>query len=240
MINGKTILGIIPARGGSKGLPRKNLRMFGGKPLIAWTIEAGLQSRYIDRLILSSEDAEIIAVARAWGCEVPFIRPVELSKDETPGIEPVIHAIKTLETSYDYIILLQPTSPLRTAEDIDDCIAYCIHANALSCVSVCAVQQSPYWMYTLDQQKKLIPLLPTEKSFTCRQTLPSVYVLNGAIYLVQIPYLLQERSFISEKTIAFIMPAERSLDIDSDMDLIYGRLLLSKLKPNIYAHFSAE
>jgi CMP-N,N'-diacetyllegionaminic acid synthase len=115
MINGKTILGIIPARGGSKGIPRKNLIIFGGKPLMAWTIEAGLQSHYIDRLILSSEDEEIIAVAREWGCEVPFIRPAELSRDDTPGIEPVIHAIKTLKTSYDYIILLQPTSPLRSA-----------------------------------------------------------------------------------------------------------------------------
>lgn len=230
MINGKTILGIIPARGGSKGLPRKNLIPFGGKPLIAWTIEAGLQSHYIDRLILSSEDEEIIAVAKAWGCEVPFIRPVELSRDETPAIEPVIHAIKTLKTSYDYIILLQPTSPLRSTGDIDDCITYCIRANALSCVSVSAARQSPYWMYTLDQQKRMVPLLPVETAFTHRQTLPPVYVLNGAIYFAHIPYLLQEQCFISEQTIAFPMLAEKSLDIDSEADLIYGRFLLSQLK----------
>ena len=224
MINGKTILGIIPARGGSKGIPRKNLIIFGGKPLMAWTIEAGLQSHYIDRLILSSEDEEIIAVAREWGCEVPFIRPGELSRDDTPGIEPVIHAIKTLKTSYDYIILLQPTSPLRSAEDIDDCINYCIQAKAVSCVSVTVAQPSPYWMYTLDQQKRLLPLLPTESSFPRRQLLPPVYVLNGAIFFAHIPYLLQEQRFISEETIAFPMPAEKSLDIDSEADLFYAAI----------------
>ncbi len=231
MINGQRILGVIPARGGSKGIPRKNLTMFGGKPLIAWTIEAGLHSRYIDRLILSSEDPEIITVAATWGCEVPFVRPAELSRDETPGIEPVIHAIQTLKTTYDYVILLQPTSPLRTTEDIDNCIYYCIQENAPSCVSVCAAQSSPYWMYILNQQKRLIPLMPEEHSITRKQDLPPVYVLNGAIYMAFIPNLMQERSFINRQTIAYTMPVERSLDIDSEVDLLYGSFLLSSTGP---------
>ncbi len=114
MIAGKTVLAIIPARGGSKGVPRKNIRLLAGKPLIVWTIDEAKKSKYIDRFILSSEDDEIIKIAREYGCEVPFKRPIELAQDDTPGIEPVIHAINTLEDKYDYVVLLQPTSPLRT------------------------------------------------------------------------------------------------------------------------------
>ena len=126
MLNGKTILAIIPARGGSKGIPRKNIKPLAGKPLIAWTIEEAKKSKYIDRLILSSEDEEIIRIAKKWGCEVPFVRPKEFAEDETSGIEPILHAIETLSEKYDYVCLLQPTSPLRTVNDIDGCIKKCI------------------------------------------------------------------------------------------------------------------
>nr|HPK54819.1 acylneuraminate cytidylyltransferase family protein [Smithellaceae bacterium] len=117
MIQGKTVLAIIPARGGSKGIPRKNITNLAGKPLIAWTIEEAKKSKYIDRLILSSEDNEIIQVAKEWGCEVPFIRPRELAEDDTLGIEPVLHALNTIKKKYDYVVLLQPTSPLRSVDD---------------------------------------------------------------------------------------------------------------------------
>jgi CMP-N,N'-diacetyllegionaminic acid synthase len=203
MINGKTILGIIPARGGSKGIPRKNLIIFGGKPLMAWTIEAGLQSHYIDRLILSSEDEEIIAVAREWGCEVPFIRPAELSRDDTPGIEPVIHAIKTLKTSYDYIILLQPTSPLRSAEDIDDCINYCIQAKAVSCVSVTVAQPSPYWMYTLDQQKKTATLVAHRILFSTAATSASGICSKWCHFFCSYPLLVARAAFYQRRDHCF-------------------------------------
>src|SRR4051794_29098155 len=115
MIASRKVLGLITARGGSKGLPRKNILLLAGKPLIAWSIAAGKASRFIDRVVLSSEDAEIIEVAKAHGCDVPFVRPSELSRDETPSLDPVLHALDQLP-DFDWLVLLQPTSPLRTAE----------------------------------------------------------------------------------------------------------------------------
>ncbi|MDD3363416.1 MAG: acylneuraminate cytidylyltransferase family protein [Syntrophomonas sp.] len=229
MIDGQKVLGIIPARGGSKTIPRKNLKLLAGKPLIAWTIEEAHKSQYIDRLVFSSEDAEIIRVAKEWGCEAPFVRPAHLAEDETPGIEPVIHAINSIREKYDYIVLLQPTSPLRTVNDIDDCISCCIQEAAPVCVSVSVVNKSPYWMYTLNEHQKIFPLMQIEHSIERRQDLPPVYELNGAVYVAQTDYLLREKSFIGDKTLAYIMPADRSRDIDNEMDFIYCEIIKSLL-----------
>lgn len=123
MIDGKTVLAIIPARGGSKGVPRKNIRDVAGKPLIAWTIEAANQSLLVDRVVVSTDDQEIADTAVRWGAEVPFLRPIELAQDSTPGILPVIHMLTEILPHYDLVVLLQPTSPLRSVEDIDGAIA---------------------------------------------------------------------------------------------------------------------
>lgn len=227
MIKGKTVLAIIPARGGSKGIPRKNIKILAGKPLIAWTIEEAKKSKFIDRLILSSEDDEIIKVAQEWGCEVPFVRPVELARDDTPGIEPVIHAINTIEEKYDYVVLLQPTSPLKSVDDIDGCIETCLTSCAPSCVSVTEVDQHPHWMYTIDALGCLSPIIQQKKETNCRQDLPSVYVLNGAVYIAQSIFLANERSFLTSMTKAYVMTKERSLDIDEDMDLKLCEILMS-------------
>ena len=228
MIGTKTVLAIIPARGGSKGVPRKNIREVAGKPLIAWTIEAARKSVYIDRLILSSDDAEIIRVAGEWGCEAPFVRPAELARDDTPGIDPVLHALGALPEKYDYVVLLQPTSPLRSAADIDGCIERCFRAAADSCVAVTVPDKSPFWMFTLDDQAKMRPLLETPGQFTRRQALPAVYALNGAVYVSRTEWLAAARAFVAEGTLAHIMPAERSLDIDDETDLLLAGLLLSR------------
>lgn len=220
MINNKTVLAIIPARGGSKGVPRKNIRDLAGKPLIAWTIEEAKKSNYIDRLILSSEDAEIIQVAKRWGCEVPFVRPSELAQDDTPGIEPVLHAIYTLPEKYDFVVLLQPTSPLRTVADIDGCIEKCINEKANSCVSVAISEKSPYWMYNLNSDSTITPFVKTVEKHVRRQDLPQVYALNGAVYVAESGWLSEFKSFISDNTIGWVMPCNRSLDIDSENDLI--------------------
>ena len=151
MIKDKTVLAIIPARGGSKGVPLKNIRDVGGKPLIAWTIMEGKKSKYIDRLILSSEDERIINVAKKLGCEVPFTRPSSLAQDETPSIDVIVHAVQTIPEKYDYIVLLQPTSPLRKVTDIDNCIEQCLQKNAKACVSVTEPEKSPFWMYKIDE-----------------------------------------------------------------------------------------
>lgn len=153
MIDNKRVLAIIPARGGSKGVTRKNIRNLAGMPLIAWTIEEAKKSKYIDRLILSSEDNEIIETAKEYGCDIPFVRPVHLAEDTTSGIEPVLHALKEI-VGYDYVILLQPTSPLRIVEDIDGCIENLIETKSPACVSVTEPTNSPYWMYTVNSEGK--------------------------------------------------------------------------------------
>lgn len=226
MYENKNFLAIIPARGGSKGIPRKNIRLLAGRPLIAWTLEAAQKSRYIDRIILSSEDPEIIAAGRSLGCEVPFIRPSELAQDDTPGIEPVLHAIRALPEKYDFIVLLQPTSPLRSAEDIDGCIEQCFRHKALSCVSVTEVEQNPYWMYQLDSGMKMIPLIPEPGTILRRQDLPEVYALNGALYIAATRFVTDHRSFFSPDTVAYIMPKQRSIDIDEEKDFEYCEWIL--------------
>lgn len=218
MIGGEKVLAVIAARGGSKGVPRKNLRPAGGRPLIAWTIEEGRKSRFIDRLIVSSEDQEIIEVARSWGCEAPFVRPVELAQDDTPGVDPVLHAIDALP-GYELVVLLQATSPLRSAADIDGCLERCAEGRANACVSVTAAEESPYWMYTLGAGGRIQPLMDSKLAFTRRQELPQAYLLNGAVYVARCEWLRARRTFVTDETLAFVMPRERSLDIDTELDL---------------------
>lgn len=228
MYKGKKILAIIPARGGSKGVPRKNIKMLAGKPLIAWTIEEAKKSKFIDMCIVSTEDDEIKAVAEEWGGNVSFMRPAELAQDDTPGIEPVLHAIKMM-LGYDFVVLLQATSPLRTVEDIDGAIAYCLDNDCESCVSVTEAEHSPYWMYRLDEQSCLRPILKVEKEESYqRQKLPKVYQLNGAVYVASIAFLQREREFIGEETLGYVMPQERSYDIDTMVDFEVTEILLTK------------
>jgi CMP-N,N'-diacetyllegionaminic acid synthase len=227
VIAGEKILAIIPARGGSKGVPRKNIRLLAGKPLIAWTLDEAKKSKYIDRLILSTEDEEIIKVASEYGCEV-LKRPVELAQDDTPGIEPVIHAINTLKEDYDYVILLQPTSPLRSVNNIDGCIEQCISRGAPACVSVIEVQQSPYWMYHLDDDMKLKSFVQNSEAINRRQDLPKVYVLNGAVYVAKSVFIMEHKSFLTEETAGYIMSRENSVDIDTELDFAYCEWLINR------------
>ena len=228
MINGKTVLAIIPARGGSKGIQRKNIKSLAGKPLIAWTIEEAKKSKYIDRLILSSEDQEIMKVAKELGCEVPFIRPMELAQDDTPGVETVVHAINTLKEKYDYVCLLQPTSPLRGNEDLDDCIQKFVHTNSFSCASITKTSISPYWMYKLGGKNRLMPLFPSLHETSNRQDLPETYLLNGAIYVVDSKWFLKNKSFINNSTMPYLMELCNSIDIDSELDFITCEILLKQ------------
>lgn len=227
MIKGKSVLAVIPARGGSKGVPEKNLREVGDKPLIAWTIEEAKKSDYIDRLVLSSDDAKIIEVSKQWGCEVPFVRPTDLAQDDTPGVEPVLHALKMLP-GYDYVILLQPTSPLRTVNDVDGCLEHCFNLGANSCVSVTNAEKSPFWMYYLENNYRLKPVIEIDNEYTCRQQQPKIYALNGAIYVAKAAWLCNTQTFLREETIAYIMPRERSIDIDNELDLTLVSMLMNQ------------
>jgi len=228
VIAGKKVLAVIPARGGSKGIPRKNIRLLAGKPLIVWTIDEAKRSKYIDRLILSTEDEEIINVARECGCEVPFKRPIELAQDDTPGIETVIQAINALEEKYDIVVVLQPTSPLRTVEDIDGCIQHCMMTEAPACVSLTEAQQSPYWMYHLDDDRKLKSFVQNGETINRRQDLPKVYVLNGAVYVAELGFIMEHKSFLTEETVGYIMSGDNSVDIDTELDLAYCEWLINR------------
>lgn len=227
MYKNNKILGIIPARAGSKGVSRKNLRLLADKPLLTWTIEAAKSSAYLDRILLSSEDDEIIKVAKDYGLDVPFKRPVELAQDDTPSIDPVLHALNELrDENYTHVVLLQPTSPFRTGADIDAAIKLCLDENAPSCISVTETVLPPWWMFRLDTQKKLLPIIDTEQIPLRRQDAPKAYQLNGAIYVSNCDYLKKQNSFICPETIAYVMPSNRSMDIDSELDFALAELII--------------
>ena len=227
MIQQRSVLALVPARGGSKGLPRKNVLPLCGKPLIAWSIEAARRSRYVDRIIVSSDDQEILDAARGAGAEVPFVRPPALATDEASSMDVALHALDAVGQSYDYLVLLQPTSPLRRAEDIDGCLEACLKYDAPSCVSVTEPDKSPFWMYTEDARGRLVPLFPGRDTDR-RQELPVVQALNGAVYVSRTSSLRAHRKFLSAETVAWHMPRARAVDIDSDLDFRIAALLLGE------------
>ena len=223
-----SILAIIPARGGSKGVPRKNIKPLCGKPLIAWSIEAAKESKYIDRVVVSTDDDEIAAIALSLNADVPFMRPSELAADDSPGVAVVLHALENL-TQYDWVCLLQPTSPLRTVKDIDSMIEFCLKRDVESAVSVCEVSEHPYWMKSMDAFNRLKPIIENAPKVTRRQDLPQVFKLNGAIYLAKSKWLKQKGDLLSSETIAYLMPTDRSVDIDSKQDWLFAEFLMGYL-----------
>ena len=227
MYKDKSILAVVTARGGSKRIPKKNLSTLGGMSLLERTLIAAAHSALLDRTILSSEDDEIIAHAVECACEVPFIRPAELASDEATSYDVLEHAIHTLEDKYDYIVLLQPTSPFRLCTDIDMSIRECIDKQAPACVSVSIPRQSPYLSCTISANRKIEPLLDIGLMQGKRsQDLPEAYCINGAVYVARTAWLLKNKTFVTEDTVAYIMPASRSIDIDESIDLrIAGGLI---------------
>lgn len=214
MIAGLSVLALVPARGGSKGLPGKNIRPVDGRPLLDFTVAAARASRSVDRVVLSTDDDAIAQVALASGCEVPFRRPAQLASDEARSIDVVFHALDSLP-AHDLVVLLQPTSPLRAAADIDAACTALIDSGAPACVSVTLAEQSPWWMYCLDDGQHLRPLLDTPGAATRRQDLPAVYTLNGAVYVARTEWLRRSGTFVTADTVAYVMPQERSIDIDT-------------------------
>lgn len=220
-----TLLAIIPSRGGSKGVPRKNIKPLAGRPLIGWSIDAANQALCIDRTIVSTEDEEIASVARELGADVPFMRPAKLADDEAPGIAPVLHAIEQLP-KFDWVLLMQPTSPLRSAEDIDGIWQFCQELGAPSAVSVCEVGKHPYWIYQRNAAQRLEPFIKGRPDVTRRQDLPLAYELNGALYLAKTDWLLERQDFIGPETLGYIMPPERSVDLDTQQDWRWVEFLI--------------
>ncbi|MDB9891139.1 acylneuraminate cytidylyltransferase family protein [Alphaproteobacteria bacterium] len=224
---GMSLLVIIPARGGSKGIPRKNIKPLAGRPLIGWSIDTAKQASCVDRTIVSTEDEEIASVARELGADVPFMRPAELAADDAPGMAPVLHAISQL-TDFDWVLLLQPTSPLRSAEDIDGIWQFCQERGSPSAVSVCEVGKHPYLMYQCNAAQRLEPFIKGRPDLTRRQDLPPAYVLNGALYLARTEWLLERKDFIGPETLGYIMPPERSVDLDTQQDWRWVEFLIEQ------------
>lgn len=226
------VLGLIPARGGSKSIPLKNVATLAGKPLIYYTIQAALESGVLDRLVVSTDSDKIAEAALSAGAEVPFMRPAELALDDTPGIEPPVHALEWFakEADYrpDYLMTLQPTSPFRTADDIRAAVEIAQDKSADAVVSVCEVHDHPYWTKSISDDGKLADFLPLERDYVRRQDLPPAYVLNGAIYMARAQLILEKRTYYSDDTYAYVMPRERSLDIDTAWDLHLAELLLQR------------
>ncbi len=223
---GNSILGIITARGGSKGLPKKNIRFLGNKPLIAWTIEESQKSKYIDKLILSSDCEEIISIAKNYNCEVPFIRPKELAEDDSRSEDVILHALANC-SKFDYFVILQPTSPFRGYLDIDECIIKCLELNAKTCVSVVEAPLKPQLIFSTDHKHKLYPLLEGS-NIARRQEMKQYYCINGAVYVGCSNSFIETKELVNKNTVCTIMPKERSLDIDDPNDFLLAEFIISK------------
>lgn len=219
-------LALIPARGGSKGVPRKNIQILLGKPLIAWTIETALQASSVGRVVVSTDDAEIAEVAKTFGAEVPFMRPAALAQDDTPDFPVLAHALENIAA--EVIVWLRPTAPLRTVADIDQAIATLAETGADSVRSVSTSKAHPYWMKTLDGDI-LRPFVPDrdERSYPRRQTLPPAYVLNGVVD-VTTAKTAKGGTMWGEKIAAYVMPADRAVDIDTETDFTIAESLLQR------------
>ena len=225
MHKGKTFLAIIPARGGSKRLPRKNILDLNGKPLIAWGIEAGLDSKYINKVVVSSDDNEILEVSQKFGADV-IVRPPELASDTATTFDAIEHTIKSLE-KYDYVVLLQPTSPLRESKHIDEAIELLETKDADAVVSVCKMEHSPLWSNTLDETLSMKDFLRDEVLNKRSQDLEKYYRLNGAIYVCKTERLLEEKSlFLKDNIFAYVMDRESSVDIDEEIDFKLAQSIL--------------
>lgn len=225
MYQDKKILAVITARSGSKRLLNKNILNLAGKPLIAWTIEAGKKSRYIDKLIVSTDTNEIKNVSQYYGAEVPFLRPTELSADNSDSVSVLKHAIDYTNENFDYILLLQPTSPLRSAEDIDKAIEM-LNDNTQAVVSVCEAEHSLLWCNTLPGDFSMADFIKKDVKNKRSQDLPIFYRLNGAIYISEVDYFYEQNGFWGDRTKAYLMPRERSVDIDTWIDFKLAEAIL--------------
>ncbi|MBZ3682656.1 acylneuraminate cytidylyltransferase family protein [Providencia rettgeri] len=219
MINNKKIIAIIPARGGSKRLPRKNILPLVGKPLINWTIEAALASKYIDKVIVSTDDIEIQEVAQKAGADVPELRPENLSTDTATTQDVVFYILDKFGDNEDIVVILQPTSPLRNHTHIDEALEFFEEKKAFSVVSVTPCEHSPLWANTLPETLSLKNFLNAESEHKRSQDLSQYYRLNGAIYIYKTNEIISEKRLsYKENSYGYIMGNRFSYDIDTNLD----------------------
>lgn len=233
MINDKHVIAIIPARGGSKGLPGKNIKELCGKPLIAWSIEAGLASQYIDEVMVTTDSEEIAQIARDFGAAVPFIRPAELASDTATTFDTVKHVIdhyqKEENKSFDYVVLLEPTSPLRDNNDIDGSIEQLLSTqNALAIVGICKTEsQNPAFLVKKDSSGYLVGYENKDMKAVRRQDIKDIFFFEGSVYVSQVDALLNKKTFYHDHTIGYEFPKWKSLEVDDIDDFIMIEALLN-------------
>ena len=231
MYDRKKVLGLIPARGGSKGVPKKNVRSLAGKPLIAYTIECAKETNIFDYLMVNTDSEEIAETAEKYGAKVPFIRPPELATDTACGMDVIIYTINWFEdkdSKFDILVYLQPTSPLRLPEDIINALNIMKDNKANAVISVTEAEYPPLWTNILPHDLKMDNFIRKDIESKNRQELPTYYRLNGAIYIARWDYLKKYADWYHERVYAYIMPQERSIDIDSEFDFLLAEFIMQK------------
>jgi N-acylneuraminate cytidylyltransferase/CMP-N,N'-diacetyllegionaminic acid synthase len=227
------MLAIIPARGGSKGIPGKNIRLLCGKPLIGYTIEAALAARSIDRIIISTDDQKIANIAGQYDVEFPFMRPPELAKDDSLGIDNYIYTIDRLNSEFDgnitgFVVLL-PTVPLRSVEDIDNAVDLFHQKGADSIISCTQLHHPLEWVCDISEDGVLRRISEVDtKQIMNRQSSRQRYLPNGAVYVFKHALLKEKYAYYSDKTYAYVMPSNRSVDIDTELDFQFAEYLVSQ------------
>ena len=224
MIKGKRVISIIPARGGSKGIPRKNIKLLAGKPLIAYTIEEAKKSRYLDKVIVSTDDNEIAEISKKYGAEIPFMRDKRFATDDIPvlpdTIQYVVDELEKRDIKSDIVSVLQPTSPLRKVKYIDMAIERLVETDADFVASVSEVECHPYRMRIINEDNRIIPLINSDKIWAQRQELPKVYKINGAIYIIRKEILKIKDPLKKGKWYYVVMDGFEGIDIDNYLDFI--------------------
>ncbi len=224
-------LAIIPARSGSKGLKDKNIKLLKGKPLLAYTIEAAKESGVFDEIMVSTDSQQYADIAKQWGANVPFLRSDELSNDTSSSwdvVKEVIEKYKDLETDFDTVALLQPTSPLRTLNDIIEGYKVMEEKTANFVVGVCEMDHSPLWANTLPEDLSMENFIRPEVVKVPRQNIPTYYRINGALYIVKVDYLMRTPDIYGDRSFASVMKKENSIDIDDQMDFTIAEVLISE------------
>jgi CMP-N-acetylneuraminic acid synthetase len=223
-------LGAIFARGGSKGVPRKNVRLLAGKPLIAYAIETALASDFIDRVIVSTDDLEIAEVARNFGAEVPFMRPSELSQDDSPEWLAWRHVIQKMSGDTDQIgtfVCIPPTSPMRSIQDVDDCIRMLLDSDADVVITVTPARRNPHFnMVVIDKDHRANLVIPSSEGIHRRQSAPRVYDVTTIAYAARPEFIMNNASIFEGKVKAVVVPEARSLDIDTELDFQFAEFLM--------------
>lgn len=232
MHQGKSFIAIIPARGGSKRLTRKNVLDLAGKPIIAWTIEAALGCSFLDEVMVTTDDDEIAGVASQYGAGVPFLRPSALASDTATSLDAVKHTIgfyqSELGRRFDFVVLLQPTSPLRNAQNISEAIELLSEKNADAVISVCEVDHSPLWMNTLPPDNSMAGFIREDIKNKRSQDIGKYFRLNGAIYICRVDVLLEKGTFLPEEaSYAYPMSVDNSVDIDTKHDYLFAECILN-------------